>query len=114
MPTATHPRTILPPLVKTFAALVAIAVVTLMGCRKGSPAPKSGTPAASEPSPGAASDITADPNQALGSFLMARGRMPTNVQELVTEKFLRAVPPAPPGKQHVIDPKSGRVVLVAQ
>lgn len=76
--------------------------------------PKPGTAASSEPSPGAASDITADPNLALGSFLMAKGRLPTNIQELVTEKFLRAVPPAPPGKKHMVDPKSGRVVLVAQ
>jgi len=45
---------------------------------------------------------------------MAKGRLPTNIQELVTEKFLRAVPPAPPGKKHMVDPKSGRVVLVAQ
>lgn len=107
MSTATHPRITTPTLVQAFAVLVAIAVVTLSGCRKRSPA-------ASEPSPGVASDITADPNQALGSFLMARGRMPTNIQELVTEKFLNAVPTPPPGKKHVIDPKSGRVVLVAQ
>lgn len=107
MSTATHPRITILTFGKTFAILAAIAVVTLAGCRKRSPA-------ASEPAAGAASDITADPNQALGSFLMAKGRMPTNVQELVTEKFLRAVPTPPPGKKHVIDPKSGRVVLVAQ
>lgn len=101
------------PLTKTFAVLLTFAAVTFTGCRRNPPAP---TPAAAapEPSPSAASDITADPNLALGSFLMAKGRMPTNVQELVTEKFLRAVPPAPPGKKHVVDPKAGRVVLVAQ
>jgi hypothetical protein len=99
---------------KLITLLLAIATVTAMGCRRNSAAAKSGAGTATEPSAAAADNITADPNQALGSFLMAKGRMPTNVNEMVTEKFLRAVPPAPPGKKHAIDPKSGRVVLVAQ
>lgn len=108
---------------KTFAVLLTLAAVILAGCRRSPPAPPAAA-ASAEPSPGAApvpgqppgaaSDITADPNLALGSFLMAKGRLPKDVQELVTEKFLRAVPPAPPGKKHGIDAKSGRVVLVAQ
>ncbi len=99
---------------KTFAVLLTLAAVILAGCRRNPPAPPPVAAAAPESSPGAASDITADPNLALGSFLMAKGRMPTNMQEMVTEKFLRAVPPAPAGKKYVIDPKAGRVVLVAQ
>lgn len=114
MPTATHSRITISSLVKIFVVWVAIAAVTLTGCRRNSPAQKPGAAAATEPSPGAASDITPDPNLALGSFVMAKGRLPTNLQEMVTEKFLRAVPPAPPGKKYVIDPKAGRVVLVAQ
>lgn len=114
MPTATHSRTTTPTLVKIFAVLLAIAAVSWTGCRRNSPAPKPDTAAASEPALGPANDLTSDPNLAFGSFVMARGRMPTNVQELVSEKFLRAVPPAPPGKKYVVDPKAGRVVLVAQ
>lgn len=64
--------------------------------------------------PGGTMDIKEDPNLAFGSFVMAKGRMPANVQEMVTEKFLRAVPTAPPGKKYVVDPKAGRVVLVAE
>lgn len=113
---ATNSGTTTPALVKTFAVLLTIAAVTLVGCRRkpAAPDPSSSTAPVPGQAPGAASDITADPNMAFGTFLMAKGRMPTNMQEMVTEKFLRAVPPAPPGKKYVIDPKAGRVVLVAQ
>ncbi len=108
---------------KSFAVLLAIAAVTLMGCRRKSAAPTPDT-AAPDPkltsapvpgqAPGAATDIKDDPNMAFGTFLMANGRMPTIMQEMVTQKFLRAVPTAPPGKKYVVDPKAGRVVLVPQ
>ncbi|MEQ2008632.1 MAG: hypothetical protein ABMA26_17770 [Limisphaerales bacterium] len=108
---------------KAFAVLLTVAAVALTGCRKKPPTPK---PDAAAPDPslsgapvpgkatGGTMDIKEDPNMAFGTFLMAKGRMPTNMQEMVTEKFLRAVPAAPPGKKYAVDPKAGRVVLVPE
>lgn len=105
---------------KTCFVLLAVAAVALTGCRRKPKADAdSADPSRSDaPRPGQSAagpmDLKEDPNMAFGSFVMTKGRMPTNLQEMVTAKFLRAVPPAPPGQKYVIDPKAGRVVLVAQ
>lgn len=114
--TATNPPKSPPTRIKAVAVLMTIAAVTLAGCRRNSsaPQPTPGTAPESAQAPGAATDLKEDPNIAVGTFMMSNGRMPTNMQEMVTQKFLRAVPTAPPGKKYVIDPKVGRVVLVPQ
>ena len=53
-------------------------------------------------------------NQLVSGFTMSNNRLPVDLEDLVKAKQISRVPPAPPGKQFVIDPKSNRVILVDQ
>ncbi|NBV21157.1 MAG: hypothetical protein EBS05_04440 [Proteobacteria bacterium] len=45
------------------------------------------------------------------AWVMSKGSLPKDLEELVQAKMLNSVPAAPPGKRFVIDPKKGHVVL---
>ena len=45
------------------------------------------------------------------AWVMSKGTLPKDLEELVKAKVLNSVPPAPPGKRFVIDAKKGHVVL---
>ncbi len=45
------------------------------------------------------------------AWVMSKGSLPKDLDELVKAKMLNSVPPAPPGKRFVIDAKKGHVVL---
>ncbi len=57
---------------------------------------------------------TARLNQAVQQFNVEQGRNPKDLNELVTEKYLPAIPPAPYGMKLVYDSKSGQVSVVKQ
>ena len=119
---------------KALAAVLTLAAMMLTGCSKDEPAaqarpiapkPASATaPVAPAPPGGTAPTTAQDPNaitmetagldMALQRFVKAKGRLPASVQEMVTEKMLPAIPPAPAGKKFAIDAQAKRVVVVAQ
>ena len=45
------------------------------------------------------------------SWVMSKGSLPKELEELVQAKMLTSLPTPPPGKRFVIDPKRGHVVL---
>jgi len=53
-------------------------------------------------------------NQAIQLFNVDKGRNPKDLNELVTEKFLRQIPPAPYGTKIVYDAASGKVDIVKE
>jgi hypothetical protein len=53
-------------------------------------------------------------NQAIQMFNVEKGRNPKDLNELVAEKYLPSVPPAPYGMKLVYDPESGKVSAVKQ
>lgn len=65
---------------------------------------------ASLPAPNLARQL----NDALHSFLELKGRMPNDLDELVKEKLIPAVPPPPPGRKYAIDANKLEVLLVSQ
>ncbi|MBI2925287.1 MAG: hypothetical protein HYY24_06230 [Verrucomicrobia bacterium] len=57
---------------------------------------------------------TASLNQAIRLFQVEEGRFPKDLNELVTEKYLPALPAAPYGMKIVYDPALGEVKVVRQ
>lgn len=53
-------------------------------------------------------------NQAISLFHASEGRFPKDLKELVTEKYLPAVPEAPRGMKIQYDPARGEVKIVPQ
>jgi hypothetical protein len=53
-------------------------------------------------------------NQAIQMFNVEKGRFPKDLNELVAEKYLPSVPPAPYGMKLVYDSASGKVSVVKQ
>lgn len=53
-------------------------------------------------------------NQAIQQFQAGEGRLPKDLQELVTEHYLGKVPEAPYGYKIVYDAKAGSVSVVKQ
>ena len=56
-------------------------------------------------------DLTAL-NQAIQLFNVDKGRNPTDLNELVSAKFIPEIPPAPAGSKLVYDANSGKVSVV--
>jgi hypothetical protein len=52
--------------------------------------------------------------QAVQQFQVAEGRLPKDLNELVTEKYLPSIPKAPTGMKIEYDAASGEVKMVAQ
>jgi hypothetical protein len=57
---------------------------------------------------------TATLNQAIQMFNVEKGRFPKDLNELVTEKYVPKLPPAPYGMKLDYDPASGKVKVVKQ
>jgi hypothetical protein len=57
---------------------------------------------------------TARLNQAVQQFNVEQGRNPKDLNELVSEKYLPAIPPVPYGMKLDYDPKTGQVTVVKQ
>lgn len=82
----------------------------------GGSAPRTSTPAA----PAGADEVArflnssefADLTKAYQVFYYQKKRHTTDLQELVQARYLRAVPPPPPGKSYAIDQKALKVILV--
>ena len=53
-------------------------------------------------------------NFALNMWMERRGRAPTNLNALVSEKLIDRIPSAPAGKRFAVDPKKNVVVLMDQ
>jgi hypothetical protein len=53
-------------------------------------------------------------NEAIQMFNAEKGRNPKDLNELVAEKYLPGIPPAPYGMKMVYDPASGKVSIVKQ
>ncbi len=56
---------------------------------------------------------TASLNQAIQLFYAQEDRYPKDLQELVTEKYLPALPTPPAGMKFHYDPKAGSIKIVA-
>ncbi len=41
-------------------------------------------------------------------------RKPASIEQMVQERFLATIPPAPPGKRYAIDASTAKVIVVAQ
>jgi hypothetical protein len=52
---------------------------------------------------------TAGLKQAIGQFAAVEGRYPKSLEELVAEKYLPALPKAPPGQKIIYNPTNGEV-----
>lgn len=52
--------------------------------------------------------------KAIEMFQLDQGRLPKDLNELVTGKFIRQMPPAPPGMKIVYDANTGEVKVVRQ
>jgi len=61
-----------------------------------------------------ASPINLPLTEALQRYLEANSKLPRDFQTLVTSKFIKEVPKAPPGKKFAIDRRRLQVVLVEQ
>jgi len=57
---------------------------------------------------------TATLNQAIQMFNVEKGRFPKDLNELVTEKYIPKLPPAPYGMKLDYDAASGKVKVVKQ
>ncbi len=57
---------------------------------------------------------TARLNEAVQLFHTEHGRNPADLNELVKEKYLPQIPPAPTGTKLTYDPQSGAVSVVKQ
>jgi Bacterial type II secretion system protein G. len=57
---------------------------------------------------------TASLDKAIQLFNVEKGRNPRDLNELVSEKFIKEIPPAPYGTKIDYDPNSGRVSVVKQ
>ena len=53
-----------------------------------------------------------DLSKAYQVFYLQKKRHTADLQELVKERYLRTIPPPPPGKSYAIDQKNLRVILV--
>ncbi len=85
------------------------------------PTPGGPTPATSaNPAPATADAVAkflnssefADLSKAYQIFYLQKKRHTADLQELVKERYLRAIPPPPPGKSYAIDQKNLKVILV--
>lgn len=52
--------------------------------------------------------------RAIQEFQAGEGRLPKDLNELVTEKYLNSIPQPPPGLKIVYDPKTGEVKIVPE
>lgn len=82
------------------------------------PPPQGGAPA---PSAGTGQDVVAsflnssefaDLSKAYQVFYYQKKRHTADLQELVRERYIRAIPPPPPGKSYAVDQKQLKIILV--
>ena len=116
---------------KPFSCLSIAASLFLMGCGEKSSPPAQTTNAAASTSPaeapagylgglakGQQSAIktvdTASLNQAIQLFNVDKGRNPTDLNELVQEKYIPALPPTPYGMKLDYDATAGKVKVIKQ
>lgn len=52
--------------------------------------------------------------RAIQEFQASEGRLPSDLNELVTEKYLNSIPKPPQGMKIVYDPKTGDVKIVPE
>jgi hypothetical protein len=114
----------------TFCVCIA-ASLFLVGCGEKSDKPAAGTTNASSGSPltapvdylkavGKAENTaiktvdTTSLNQAVQLFNVDHGRNPKDLNELVEQKYIPQIPPAPFGEKLVYDANSGKVTTVKQ
>jgi hypothetical protein len=120
---------------KTFqfaAATSALTLVLFTGCDKKPPAPVASTNTTSSTSSPLTAPVdylgalgkgqqlavktvdTASIDRAIQMFSVEEGRLPKDLNELVTEKFLPRIPDAPYGMKIVYDANAGTVRVVKQ
>ena|ERR1051326_881589 len=118
---------------KTTICVVAVIAFLLVGCGQDSSKPAGGSTNAASSSGGvltapvdylrAAGNAqksaiktvdTASLNKAIQMFNVEKGRNPKDLNELVQEKFIPQIPPAPAGTKLVYDSDSGKVSVAPQ
>ncbi len=57
---------------------------------------------------------TASMARNIQTFYAAEGRFPSDLQELVTEKYIPSVPPTPRGMKYAYDPATGDLKIVRE
>ena len=118
---------------KTFLCLVSVTALFLVSCSKEDSSSASQTnaaPAAFENPLNAPADYgkalaraqksaektvdLAALTKAIEMFQVDKGRLPKDLNELVAGKFIRQMPPEPPGMKIVYDPNTGTVKVQPQ
>lgn len=92
-----------------FVLLFAAMGLVVGGCRKR----ESTAPAGPPPPPefGSSENNLGYLNEGVRNFQQASGRVPNDLNELVTGKMIVRIPPPPPGFTYVMDRSSGMVTL---
>lgn len=105
-----------PSLIKLIFLAIAILLTLAVACSKKPSVHNAETAIASLPtSLQTSANVTLeDANSALKLWIMKRPNLPQDPNELVAAKFLKALPPPPPGKKLAIDPQRVAVVFVDQ
>jgi len=62
---------------------------------------------------GKAADV-ASLNRVVEQYLVDKGHYPADLNELVTEKYIREIPPAPAGMKIDYDSQTGKIQVVNQ
>lgn len=89
--------------------VVLAALLLLPACRK-----KESTSSAGPPQPpefGSSENNLGYLNEGIRNFRQTRNRLPSDLNELVTEKVIARIPPPPPGFAYALDRQSGLVSL---
>jgi hypothetical protein len=94
---------------RQFAVLVTAMSLLAIGCRKRETTIPSGPPP--PPEFGSSENNLGYLNEGIRKFQQAKSRLPNDLNELVTEKVIARIPPAPPGFAYFFDRKSGLVTL---
>jgi len=96
------------------AILYACVVASLItGCKKKpepAPALKAAPPVASAPK--TPEEALREVNNVVLAYAMTSGKkLPPTLEDLVKQGVIRQLPPLPPGRKFVMDPKNGRVEI---
>lgn len=92
-----------------FVLLFAAMGLVVGGCRKREPTAPAGPPP--PPEFGSSENNLGYLNEGVRNFQQANGRVPNDLNELVTGKMIVRIPPPPPGFTYVMDRSSGMVTL---
>lgn len=94
---------------RQFALLMAVTLTLVAACRKREPAVPSGPPP--PPEFGSSENNLGYLNEGVRNFQRVKGRLPNDLNELVTDKVIARIPPPPPGFAYVMERGSGLVTL---